>query len=251
MNRPRLLIARAGPEASFTAAQVTEMGGAPILAPMREAISVMTPIPARPDALVATSARAFELGTPIPTDWHDLPCLVVGDVTGAAASQAGFHDIRTAQGEASSLAPLLGAFKGKSLVYLAGEPRRPELEYDARALTIRLTPWLRYRMQDLDTLPEPARMALAEGSCDAILHFSRESVATLLRLTSAAGLQTALLRPVQACLSPAIAASLRDVIGDNVARTQIVIAPARSSEALIQTALETCRSSPRHSDAGP
>lgn len=247
MKRPRLLIARAEPEASLTAAQVTQMGGTPILAPMRNAIPVMEPVPTKPDALVATSARAFQLGPSIPDEWHDLPCLVVGEITATAARGAGFRDIRIAQGEAASLAPLLGAFHGQSLVYLAGDPRRPELESDAKALAIRLTPWLRYRMQDMETLPAPAHSALSDGTCDAILHFSRESAATLLRLVEKAGLQPALLRPVHACLSPGIAASLRERISGAL----FVIAPARSSQVLIETALHACRSGIPHSEAAP
>ncbi|MGL5447013.1 MAG: uroporphyrinogen-III synthase, partial [Rhabdaerophilum sp.] len=182
MVRPRLLIARAEPEASFTTELVARLGGEPILAPMRKAICIQTLAPPKPMAIVATSARAFLLGESIPPDWCDLPCLVVGEITGEAAREAGFYDIRIAQGEATSLAPLLVQFSGKALVYLAGEPRRPELEADAIEHGIPLVSWLRYRMEDAESLPEAARQALVDSQCDAILHFSRESVATLLRL---------------------------------------------------------------------
>ena len=159
MRHPRLLITRAEPEASRSAAWVTRLGGDPILAPIRKGVAVATPVPSRPAALVATSARAFPLGAPIPEHWLDLPCLVVGEVTGDAARDAGFHDIRIAQGDAASLARILADFGGKTLVYLAGEPRRPELESDAARLGIQLIPWLRYRLEDAVELPEAARAA--------------------------------------------------------------------------------------------
>lgn len=241
MSRPRLLIARAEPEASCTADLVTRLGGDPILAPMRRAISVESPAGSKPAAIVATSARAFHLGSPIPPEWHDMPCLVVGEVTGEAAREAGFRDIRIARGEAASLVPLLAEFSGNTYVYLAGEPRRPELETDAQSLGIQLVPWLRYRMEDVDTLPETARAALRDSNCDGILHFSRESVASLLRLVRKAGLSRALWHPVHACLSPAIAESLSNGPDMHHPSPRIVIAPARRAEALIEAALQACQ----------
>lgn len=240
MNKPRLLITRAQPEAASSAAWVTRLGGDPIVAPIRTAIGIETPLPSRPRAFVATSARAFRLGAPIPADWHDLPCLVVGEVTGEAAREAGFRDIRIARGDAASLAPFLKDFSGKALVYLAGEPRRPELEADAARLGVQLVVWLRYRLEEAQELPDTARSALSEGACDAILHFSRESTQSLLRLVQQAGLQSTLERPVHACLSPAIAESLSDRLAGLSPVCRIVIAPERNTEALIRTALAAC-----------
>lgn len=242
MARPRLLIARAEPEASLTADLVTRLGGEPILAPMRRAVSIESPTPAKPAAILATSARAFHLGLPIPRDWRDLACLVVGEITGEAAREAGFHDIRIARGEAAGITPLLAEFSGKTLVYLAGEPRRPELESDAQSRGIQIVPWLRYRMEDLGALPEAARTALRDSQCDAILHFSRENVASLLRLVAKAGLSGALFRPIHACLSPAIAESLSSRLGMHYPPPRTIIASARKAEALIETALRACES---------
>ncbi|MGL5446446.1 MAG: uroporphyrinogen-III synthase, partial [Rhabdaerophilum sp.] len=104
-----------------------------------------------------------------------------------------------------------------------------------------LVSWLRYRMEDAESLPEAARQALVDSQCDAILHFSRESVATLLRLVGKAGLQGALHDPIHACLSPAIAQGLRDGLETPIPPLNIVIAPERNAEALIQVALVACR----------
>jgi uroporphyrinogen-III synthase len=242
VTRARLLIARAEPEAGTTAALVERLGGEPILAPMRTAIQIIRNPPlAAPSGLIATSARAFRLGGSIPAGWRDLPCFVVGDITDAAAREAGFSDIHVAGGETSSLVPLLADYRGQSLVYLAGEPRRPELEADAKALSIRLVPWLRYRMEEAGALPKEAHSALAEASCDAVLHFSRESVASLLRLTQQAGLISALAHPVHACLSPVIAESLLNGLEKHHVAPRTTIAQGRNAEALIEAALQACR----------
>jgi uroporphyrinogen-III synthase len=240
MNRPRLLITRAQPEATSSAVWVTRLGGDPIVAPIRTALGISSPAPSRPAAFVATSARAFHLGAPIPADWHDLPCLVVGEVTGEAAREAGFRDIRAALGDVASLAPLLADFRARPIVYLAGEPRRPELEADAEKLGVHLVPWLRYRLEDAQKLPDAARSALAQGDCDAILHFSRESTLSLLRLAQAAGLQRTLGRPLHACLSPAIAETLSLGLAGLSLACRIEIAPDRNTETLIRTALVAC-----------
>lgn len=240
MQPPRLLIMRAEPEASLTAALVTRLGGSAILAPIRHGIAITSPVPPRPEGIVATSVRAFQPGASIPADWRTLPCFVVGDVTGEAAREAGFDDIRIARGDAVSLAPLLGEFSGRTLVYLAGEPRRPELEIEAGKLGVRLVPWLRYRMEGVEILPEAARTALTQGACDAILHFSIQSSLCLLRLVRRAGLQQKLQNPVHACLSQAIAARLSDEIAGLPPAARCVIAPERNAEALIRTALAAC-----------
>jgi hypothetical protein len=133
MNRPRLLVTRAEPDASDTARLIADLGGEAVLLTTRREAAILEAAPARPDLLIATSPRAFRLGEAIPPDWLALPCLAVGGVTGEAARQAGFTDIRIAGGEAASLRPLLAPFAGKRAVYLAGEPRRPELEADAAA----------------------------------------------------------------------------------------------------------------------
>lgn len=240
MQPPRLLITRAEPEASLSAALVTRLGGSAILAPIRRSIAISSPAPPRPEGIVATSARAFQPGASIPADWHTLPCFVVGEVTGEAAREAGFGNIRIARGDAVSLAPLLEEFSGRTLVYLAGEPRRPELEAEAARLGARLVPWLRYRIEEADVLPEAAHAALTEGSCDAILHFSHESSMSLLRLVRQAGLREAFQHPVHACLSPAIAEGLARKLAGSSPAARCVIAPERNAEALIRAALAAC-----------
>lgn len=239
MTRPRLLVTRAEPDATETARLIAELGGEAVLLTTRREIPVLDPTPVRPDLLIATSPRAFRLGLPIPDAWLALPCLVVGGVTAEAARHTGFSDIRVAGGEAASLAPLLAPFAGKRAIYLAGEPRRPELETDARQAGLRLDLWLRYRMTE-DAAPGAVAAAL-ERPIDVALHFSRESVASLARAAQEAPLRDRLHRAGHACLSPAIAEALRVALDPWPAPPRLVLAPQRKAESLIRAALALAR----------
>lgn len=239
MNRPRLLVTRAEPDASDTARLIAELGGEAVLLTTRRETAIFEPAPARPDLLVATSPRAFRLGESIPQDWLALPCLVVGGVTGEAAKQAGFTDIRVAGGEAASLKPLLAPFTGQRAIYLAGEPRRPELETDARQAGLTLDLWRRYRMEE-GASPEEVDAKLA-GRIDAVLHFSRESAASLARAVQHSPCREKLWCAGQACLSPAVAGSLREAMGPLPFEPRIALAPERNAASLARTALALAR----------
>lgn len=239
MMRPRLLVTRAEPDASDTARLIAELGGEAVLLTTRRETAIVEPAPARPDLLIATSPRAFRLGEPIPPDWLTLPCLAVGGVTGEVARQAGFTDIHVAGGEAASLKPLLAPFAGKRAIYLAGEPRRPELEADASEAGLALDLWLRYRMKE-GVAGDEVNAKLA-GRIDAVLHFSRESAGSLARAAAASPHRERLWRAGQACLSPAVAGSLRAAMGPLSFEPRLALAPERNAASLVKTALALAR----------
>ncbi len=239
MARPRLLVTRAEPDASDTARLIAELGGEAVLLTTRREVAILEPAPPKPDLLIATSPRAFRLGESIPADWRALPSLTVGGVTGDAARQAGFSDIRVAGGEAASLKPLLAPFAGKRAIYLAGEPRRPELEADACGAGLTLDLWRRYRMEE-GAAPEEVDAKLA-SRIDAVLHFSRESAASLARAVADSLHRETLWQAGQACLSPAVASTLREVMGKLPFEPRIALAPERNAESLVRTALALAR----------
>lgn len=212
MQVARVLVTRALPEAEETARDLRALGHEPIVAPLRELVPVDTPWPEmRPDALIATSRHAFAPPLPEMAEWYRLPIHVVGERTGEAAREAGFTDIRIGGGDAAALARHIIAESraGARLLYLAGEPHRPELEADLAAAGMRVTPLLRYRMIAGGTLPDLARAALVAGALDAVLHFSGETAKTFADLVAAAGLGPAVYSLRHFCLSPAIATGLR------------------------------------------
>ena len=213
----RVLVTRALPEAEETARDLRALGHEPIVAPLRELMPVLTPWPdVCPDGLIATSRHAFIPPLPLLSDWYSLPIHVVGERTGEAAQAAGFTDIRIGGGDAAALARQIIAVSnaGARLLYLVGEPRRPELETVIAEAGLNVTPLLRYRMAAVRALPDPARAVLVAGKVDAVLHFSGETAKTFCDLTGEAGLRSEAINLLHVCLSPAIAAVLRNAFSE-------------------------------------
>lgn len=230
----RVLVTRALPEAEETATLLRELGHEALVAPLRSTEDVPTPFPARqPDALVATSRNALRHGVAIPGGWLALPIYCVGETTAVAARAAGFDRVLTASGDAAALVTLIGKTSAPEsrLLYLAGAPRGPQLESTLQAAGFRLETLLRYRMRDLDRLPEVARAALAEDRLDAVLHFSAESARAFFKQAQSAGVMAPARRLRHACLSPAVAAAAREAAGPAL---DIVVAEARSGQALVE-----------------
>ncbi|CAN1568530.1 HemD Uroporphyrinogen-III synthase [Rhabdaerophilaceae bacterium] len=226
MAPPRLLIVRAEPECSETARLVEQYGGEPIRACVRVEQEIIAQAPSvQPDLFVATSARALRLGAEIAANWLDLPIAVVGAATADAAKVLGFRDIRIGDGAVDGLFGLLGQ-GDQRLVYLAGEPRRPELESWAAAHSRSLSLWMRYRMRDCDSLAPTVSDAMRSKLCDVILHFSRESAFTLDRLAREAGVASELYQLQHVCLSEPIAECVKSL----AARQSKVIFPLVSTQ---------------------
>lgn len=205
----RVLVTRAEPEAAETAALLAERGHEAIVASLRriEPEPIEWPVLA-PDALIATSRNAFRAIT-APPPFADVPMLCVGARTAEAARKAGFGHVEAAEGDAGALLRLVLARvrPGGRIAYLAGEPRRPEIEATLGA-GYGLAVFPAYRAVALDMLPETAARALADGNVEVVLHFSIESARAYFALADAAGLGEAARAPVQACLSQAIADAL-------------------------------------------
>lgn len=228
----RILVNRAMPEAEETARDLEARGHQVILAPLRVCLPVDQPAPqGLPAALIATSRNAFA-GKALPEEWYRLPLFCVGNRTAEIARAAGFGEVIAASGDAEALAALIVARMPPpaSLVYLAGEPRGTTLEMRLAEVGHVMRIWERYRMKRLPTLPDSARGALAEGRCDALLHFSAESARVFFALAAEAGLEAAARRPVHACLSNAVADAARLAAGKPL---RIIVAENPSADAMI------------------
>lgn len=202
-----ILITRAMPEASVTARQVCALGHHPILSPLQRCERLSPALPEqKPERLIATSARAFHPHSLLPQDWRALPLHVVGAATARAAREAGFTHLLIAGGDAQSLIRdvMNEAEAGSHLLYMAGEPRKADVEA-ALGERFRLETRLHYRMVGVQTLTEATKHALETGRCHAILHGSAEAARLFITLTKAAGLVERLMPIRHLCLSPAIA----------------------------------------------
>lgn len=228
-----VLITRAAPEAEETASVLRARGHTVVLAPLRRVVSVNAAFPAEPRPLVATSANALRAG-PIPASWITGPLYCVGSHTAEAARQAGFQRVINADRDAGALAErILDEMPlGSRLVYLAGEPRGPELESRLSAAGMVVDVLLRYRMVRVAAFPETARRQLTEGTLDTALHFSAESARAFFALADTAGLSIEVRRLRHACLSMAVAEVAQRAAGVPL---DLLVAGMPTQDALLAT----------------
>lgn len=176
----RVAITRAEPEASRTAARVQARGHDAIVAPL------LTIVPCGYDtstegaqALLFTSTngvRAF----PDVRGARDRIVLTVGDATAQAAREAGFRDVRSADGDVNALAALakraLDPAKGK-LIHIAGDHVAGDLAGELRAAGFSVERRLAYASVAATALPEALR-----GPLDIVLFHSARAAETFVAL---------------------------------------------------------------------
>lgn len=205
----RVLITRAEPAATRSAARLRQRGHEPIVAPLLRIVASGQPMPdARVDAMVLTSANAL-VAMPFPP--AQLPVLAVGAATAAAARAVGFAEVHSAGADRRALARLARDIlpPGSRLLLVAARDRKEDTAALLIAAGHHPLLWTAYAAQARGSLPEAARRALAHGPLDAVLHYSRRSASILLALAGAAGLAGGLLRLRNVCLSSDVSECLR------------------------------------------
>jgi len=226
----RLLVTRPVAEAEATARRLEGLGHQPFIEPLSRIEALDPPPPlGKFAAVLATSANAFVHAPRWLQDAGriilDLPCFVVGQRTAAAAKAAGFSEIRypaeasrtsdsdplqEAGGDALALAQWVAdtVTPGETLLYLAGQPRRPELEQrlGGNGFTIEVVEC--YRAQAIEELSPALIAAIEVGALDGVLHYSPRAAALFAGLSMSAGLAGSAGGLRHYCLSKAVAASL-------------------------------------------
>ena len=221
----RVAITRAEPEASRTAERVRARGAEAIVAPL------ITIVPCGYDtntegaqAIIFTSSngvRAF----PDARGARDRTVLTVGNVTAAAAREAGFTDVRSADGDVRSLAALvkreLDPAKGK-LIHIAGDHVAGDLGGELRAAGFNVERRLAYASVAAAPLPEALN-----GPLDIVLFHSPRAADRFIELgaPNAANLTAG-------CMSGAIATA-----AEKTAWKRIVTAPYPREEDLLAATL--------------
>ncbi|MER2249379.1 uroporphyrinogen-III synthase [Methylorubrum podarium] len=209
----RIWVSRPEPGAGRTARRLSELGHAPLVAPVLRIGPGDGPPPSgRFDGLILTSANAAAplAGAGLPA----APVFAVGRRTAERAERAGLRSVHCADGDAAALARLVAAHVGSggSLLHAAGEDRKSEPAASLAAAGYRVTTWTAYAALAEAALPEAAARALAGRDGDAplaaALHFSRRSAETAGRLCREADLGGAFRALVHYCLSPDVAAGL-------------------------------------------
>jgi uroporphyrinogen-III synthase len=224
-----ILVTRPAPDNEATAAALRKRGFEPMLAPMLVFQALPFQIEDSRDfrGLILTSTNALRAiaSNPLPR-LQGLPAFAVGARTAQAAREAGFRDVRTAEGDAASLRELIVASVPEKrgvapLLYLSATDISRDLggELGLRGVNIVAVPV--YRMARLDDFTDAVRAAFARQAIEAVLHYSRRSALAFIAATRRAGLEISALALPQICLSETIAATLRDAGADRpiVAKT--------------------------------
>lgn len=201
----RLLVTRPEDDAARTAQTLRARGHDALIAPLWRIETVAADTGGSHDAIAITSANAAR-GAIL----RDLPVLAVGDRSAQAAREAGYATVESADGALADLVALIARrFPNGRILYLAGEDRAGDLAGDLSRHGIAVQTAVIYRAVAADALPPEASRALREGQLDGVLHYSRRSAETLLRLADAAGVLNAVLSLAHYCLSAEVAEPLR------------------------------------------
>jgi uroporphyrinogen-III synthase len=188
----RIWVSRPEPGAARTAARLTALGHAPLVAPVLICRPTGTPPPDGTFAgVVLTSAAAAAALEVRAARLAGTPVFAVGARTAEAAARAGLGPVTAGSGDAAALARLVaGALPpGARLLHLAGADRKREPAATLVRAGYDLIVHIAYAAEPVAALPEPVRAALGgpEPTLEAALHYSRRSAATALALAHEAG----------------------------------------------------------------
>lgn len=225
----RILLTRPRPDGLRSAARLRALGHEVIHAPLMRSETLAADFTGPFAAVLMTSANAARAAGDHPrfAELRTLPVVTVGDRSAEVAREVGFADVTSAQGALDDLVRLAVArFANARLLYLAGEDRAGDLAMELAAHGIEVETAVIYRAVAVSTLPGEAAQALGEGQLDAIFHYSRRSVETLLRLAAEAGAVNTLLGLAHYCLSGEVAVPLREA---GAQRIMIAPLPGESS----------------------
>jgi uroporphyrinogen-III synthase len=210
----RLLVTRPLPEAERTAAALRARGHEAVVAPALRVEITSPAFGSGPfSALVVTSGNAARALKDHPQrgDVKNLPLFAVGARSAAAARESGFENVISAGGDVNDLAGLLAktfARQNATLLYLAGEDRAGDLAAALAPGGIRVETVVVYRAVPDQRFADLLGSALAAGSPDGVLHYSRRSAEAFLAGARAGGVTARVLPLAHFCLSAEVAAPL-------------------------------------------
>ncbi|QXX75947.1 uroporphyrinogen-III synthase [Methylovirgula sp. HY1] len=191
----RILVTRARDEAKRTVEKLAGLGHRAVVSSVLEMAPTGMQWPhGVTDAVLATSAQAFELGDfapewPLPEARRLLPLFLVGSKTLEAARRCGFVGEAALAADAKELAGLVTAKMQAParLLYLAGRDRKSDLETSCKEAGFDILVVEIYEACAAERLSDEAINAMIKGQIDAVLHYSRRSTEIFLALAQAAG----------------------------------------------------------------
>ena len=205
MTVRHVLITRPVEEAQELAAAVRDAGFVPLVSPFLRVTLLPDAVPdlSGAQALVFTSAHAVRAaGT-----GNGTPVFAVGAATAAAARRAGFTDVRTAGGDADSLAAMImraQLIPDRPVLYLSGRDIATPL--DLPGLDVRRH--IVYHADKIDKLSYDTAAALTAGTVAAMLLLSVRTGEAFAAAIADEGLTTALSSTKALCISDSVLQSV-------------------------------------------
>jgi uroporphyrinogen-III synthase len=232
-----LLITRPEPDGERSAAVLRARGHQVLAAPLSRIVPAAAGFGPGPWAALlissANAVRALEIH-PRRQELIGLPVLAVGGGSAAAARQAGFAHVTSADGTGADLARMAASrFSGahRPLLYLAGADRAVDLAGLLGAAAVPVEMHVIYQAVAETVLPPAAAEALRRRALDGALHFSRRGAGIFLETATRAGLREAALALTHDCLSARVAEPLAAAGAANIR-----IAPHPTEESLLRQA---------------
>lgn len=193
---PRILLTRPRDDSETLARRLAELGYETLIEPLLTIQKLDAPSPDMRDAqaVLATSAHAFDFFHAPYAELLDLPCYCVGTRTATAAHKAGFARVIDADGDGDELAGQVAASLNHSkgdLLYLAARDTDGGMESLLTARGFSLKNWVLYAAEAAVDFSPAAIAALRENKLDAVLVFSARTAETLESLIRKHGLEKA------------------------------------------------------------
>jgi uroporphyrinogen-III synthase len=242
-----VLVTRPQGDGETTADSLRSRGFEVLLAPVLrfEVLPFQDEDAADYDGVIVTSANALR-AVAAQLAGHallKLPVFAVGEHTAAAAREAGFGEVFSADGDATALYELVCAHvkakklkKAASLLYFAGADLSRDLAGELGEAGITVITRTTYRMSPVATLPRRVCEAFMTGGIEAVLHYSRRSARAFLDAARAEGLEISALALPHCCISAAVAAVLREA-----GATQVATAASPDENALLEALTRALR----------
>ena len=195
----RVLLTR--PQPGATAARWRGRGTTVTVAPLLDVVArAWLPPTTMPDAVAFTSANGVRLAGAAAAPYHDLPAFAVGGATAAAATAAGWRDVRDGGGTVATLFAAASVAGVGTLLHLAGADRVAAPVPAGLTVVVREV----YAALLLD-LPAHVAALLDAGRIDAVLLYSPRTAAHFAAQVDAAGIDRG--GVALAALSSAVAAA--------------------------------------------
>lgn len=203
-----VLVTRPLEDGQEIAARLAEMGHRALLAPLLTPHFGVGPEPDFRDvqAVLVTSANGVR-ALVRRTARRDVPIFAVGPQTTREAEQAGFTDIKNADGDAKKLADATARWTSPDkgvLLHVCGEEAPGTLAGNLEALGFLVRRAVLYRVDAATALPPEAEQALRNGALDAAQFFSPRSARIFCDLATSFPTE----KLIAFCISPVTAQAL-------------------------------------------